>query len=491
MVGVRGVGSGIDIDSIITAMVNAERAPKTSQLDKLEQKSTTQFSALGSLRSSLANFQSALAKLNKLSIFERRSATATPSGQLSATASSTAPAGNFDVRVQQLAAGSKVALKSYAEAPTFGSGSLTISAGDPADEKTPKFTLNVDSSNNTLAGLRDAINTQGAASGFSASIITDASGSRLVLSSSRMGDGADIRVSVTPADEEPGEDETDLAELAFMPQLVDADDASKGFVAPNSTAGGGAAGVITRATSARLTVDGLQVTRNTNAIADAIEGVTLNLTKADPDTSVNVVVSQDRAGVRSNLNEFITAYNALFTTMGSLTAVVNMGEGKAPSTGALVGDAAVRGLQSGIRSALTQMQSDSGIAALAQLGVTTDKSGKLSLDQAALDKALASDFDGVAQYLAGENGLMARLDKVVAGYTKNDGVLDQRQASLRKTLTSVDQQRLALDRRVTQMKDRLLAQYTAMDTLLANMNSTSTWLNAQLSNLPGVVRKKD
>src|SRR5690606_2606131 len=161
----------------------------------------------------------------------------------------------------------------------------------------------------------------------------------------------------------------------------------------------------------------------------------------------------------------------------------------APSVGALVGDSALRGLQSGLRAELGRFQQGDSIAALAQLGITTQKDGTLALDTAKLDKALAENFDGVASFLTGDKGLMNRLDKVVSGYTKTDGVFDQRQAGLRKTLNSIDSERKALDMRIEKMQTRLLAQYTAMDTLVAKLSSTSEWLGTQLSNLPGVVKQ--
>lgn len=498
MAGITGIGSGIDIDSIITSMVNVEKAPKTNQLDKLQTKTEAQFSALGTLRSAVNTFQTAVTNLDKTSLYESRTASLSVSGFLTATASNTAPTGKYALTVQQLAVGSKVGLKSFVEpvatedTPTvepnrFSSGTLTLFAGDPNDPQTKRLALNIDAENNTQAGIRDAINEQGASLGFSASLVTDASGTRLVISSSQMGDGKDIQVQASNGGSvAPGE--IDLAELAFSPQLADPSDADAGFVAPDSTVGGGEAGVITQARSSRFTVDGLQVVRDSNSVTGVIEGVTLQLTKADPTQTINMTVGVDKSKVTSSLQQFVSAYNTLATTMGSLSAVVQLGEGVAPSVGALVGDSSLRGLQSSLRSEMTRFQ-EGGIAALAQLGITTQKDGTLELDSAQLDQVLAERFDEVAGYLTGEQGLMGRLGKVVAGYTQTDGVIDQRQSGLRKTLNSITDQRKALDLRVTQMRERLVAQYTAMDLLVAKLSSTSDWLGSQLSNLPGVAKQ--
>ncbi|MGY8828241.1 MAG: flagellar filament capping protein FliD, partial [Pseudomonadales bacterium] len=190
MVAITGIGSGIKIDEIVTAMVNAERAPKTNQLDRLEKTTVARISAMGSLTSALNTFKTAVDSLNKPSLFESRTASSSNTSALKVTASTTAPAGNYNVQVKQLATSSKVALQSVTggNTATFNSGSLTISTGSSS------FGVNITSGNNTLAGMRDAINEAGKSSGVSATIITDDSGSRLVLNSTKSGAGNDIQV---------------------------------------------------------------------------------------------------------------------------------------------------------------------------------------------------------------------------------------------------------------------------------------------------------
>jgi flagellar hook-associated protein 2 len=124
------------------------------------------------------------------------------------------------------------------------------------------------------------------------------------------------------------------------------------------------------------------------------------------------------------------------------------------------------------------------------LGITTKKDGTLSLDSAKLDTALASNYDKVATYLTGTDGLMARLSAVVKPYSTADGVLDQRQKGLQSTLTSVDKQQAALDLRIEKVQERLLSQYNAMDSLVAQLKKTSESLTGMLANLPGFVQKK-
>lgn len=583
MAGILGIGSGIDIDSIVKALVDAEKAPKTQQLDRLEKTTTSRFSALGTLKGSLSGLQTAIQNLNKPSLFETRTASSSSSGVLGASASSTAAAGKYSIQVQQLATGSKVGLKSVPAtgSPTFNSGKLTISAGSSSIE------VNVTASNNSLGGVRDAINAAGQSKGISATIVTDASGSRLVLNSSNTGVGSDITVAaledgVTAGSVSllgqafqpsaslklpafaPGADfkggnlqitagktkiDVAIGDASSLANIRDAINGSAGALAQSvsasiatdgsgneylelnyakgtalevkATSSGagttdlaalnpasgvtavsaapdsstGAAGVIGKAQSAVLYVDGLKVPSDSNTVTTAIDGVTLNLVSAQSAAdlqagkTVDVTVGVDKATVKTNIQKFVDAYNKLITTTAEQTAVVEVGEGKQPVTGALVGDSTVRGLLSGLRNELVKMTGGEGSRALAELGITTQKDGKLKIDDSKLGAALDKNFSGVADYLTGSNGLMGRLERNVNEYLKADGVLDQRTKGLQSTLKSIDSQRDALDLRIAKVQERLIAQYSAMDQLVSRLQKTSESLTNQLASLPGFVKK--
>ena len=588
MAGILGIGTGIDINSIVTAQVNAEKAPKTQQLDRLEKATTSRLSALGTLKGSLSGLQTAIQNLNKPSLFSTRTASSSSSAVLSAKADPAAIAGKYSVQVQQLATSSKVGLQSVpADASTtFSSGKMTISAGSTSIE------VDVSATNNTLAGMRDSINAAGKDKGISATIVTDASGSRLVLSSTATGAGNDIKVAVTEDGVTSGT--VSLASQAFQPSaslklpafsgapastlfqsgnlaikagtstlnvaisdgsslesvrdainaagtgqgvsasietdvagsrlvlnstngtaleltataaggtptsnpltsLNPASDVSATSSGPDSTSG--AAGVITKAQSAVLFVDGLKVVSASNTVTSAIDGVTLNLAGAQSASdlaagkTVDVTIGVDKGSVKSNIQKFVDSYNSLMNTAAQQTAVVQVGEGSNPVTGALVGDATVRGLLSGLRNELVKMTGEEGTRALADLGITTQKDGTLKIDDAKLSSALDTKFDQVANYFTGDKGLMVRLDKNVGEYLKAGGVFDQRTKALQSTLTGpggIDEQRKALDLRVSKIQERLVAQYTAMDQLVSRLQKTSESLSNQLASLPGLVKK--
>lgn len=485
MVGITGIGSGIDIDSIVKAMVDSERAPKTLQLDRLEKATTTRISALGTLTGALNTFKSSVDSLNRTSLFESRTANSSNTSVLRVSAASTAPEGNYSIQVQQLAKSSRVALQSVAggNSATFNSGALNISTGSEI------FSVQITNQNNTLAGMRDAINVAGRDRGVSATIITDDSGSRLVLSSSKNGAGNDIQVSAVENGTTTGANT--LTSQAFVPAVDPAN--TDTFLPPSSSTG--AAGVISKAQSARLTIDGLQLVRDSNRVTDALEGVTLDLASAQSSAdllegrTINVNVGVDKAGVKANLQKFVEAYNALITSTSQLTTVVSLGEGKQPVTGPLLGDASVRNVLAGLRNEMVKVTGDSGVRALADLGITTEKDGKLKLDDTKLSSALNNNFNQIAGYLAGEDGLMGRLGNSVNGYVSAGGVLKQRTDTLQGTLTGIDTQRKELELRVEKIQTRLYAQYNAMDSLVGQLKRTSESLTNQLASLPGFVKK--
>ncbi|MBC9250418.1 hypothetical protein A9179_09055 [Pseudomonas alcaligenes] len=586
MAGILGVGSGIDsIDSIVSALVSAEKAPKTQQLDRLEKTTTSRFSALGTLKGALSALQTSVQGLNKSSLFEGRTVSSSSSSVLTAKASSTVAAGKYSVQVQQLATTSKVALQSVASSSTskFNSGTLTISAGSAS------FDVDVTASNNTLTGLRDSINTAGKSAGISATIVSDASGSRLVLSSSKAGDGNDIKVTATEDGVTTGtvalttqaftpsynlqlpsfaagstatfkagdlsitsgstnlsvvvgdgytmENVRDAINLAGAGQgvsaVIETDSSGAASLKISSTSGSdlsvsatstggstgsndltalnpasgatvqvsgpnsttGAGGLINKAQSAILYVDGLEVISDSNSVTTAIDGVTLNLASAQTASdiaagkTVDITIGMDKASVKSNIQKFVDAYNTLMSTASQLTAVVSVGEDEAPVAGALVGDPTVRGLVSGLRSELVKMTGTDGIGALASLGVTTQKDGTLKIDDTKLTTALDNNYDQVAEYFAGDDGLMTRLDSNLNNYLKSGGIFDQRTTSLQSTLSDIDDQREALDLRIEKVQERLVAQYTAMDQLVAQLQKTSESLTSQLASLPGFVKQ--
>ncbi len=461
MAGITGIGSGMDIDAMVGALVAAEKAPKEAQLNRLETATTTKISALGTLRTALSSFQTALKDLNDIKLFENRSAKSSNTDLLTATASKTAQSGTYSVKVEQLATGSKTATKALEGAfTTSAAGTLTVKVGSGED-------INVEIEEGvSLTKVKEALNAALKDSGVSANLLTDpgTGKTRLVMSSSNTGEGKDVSISTSTGLE------------AFE-------------IDTESDATAEAGGVLERAQNAKFTIDGLALKSATNKVEGAIPDVTLDLVAADKDKSITVTVAQDQEGVTANIKKFVDAYNNLIKTTNSLTKVTKVGEDGTPLTGGLVGDSSVRSILSGIQNELISAGGGDGVRLLSDLGITTQKDGTLGIDDKKLKTALENNFDAVGSYFTGDTGLMNRLNNRVDGFNQTGGILAQRVSGLEATTADIKAQREKLELRIESMTARLYSQFNAMDTMVAQLSNTSSWLESTLSSLPGVVKK--
>jgi flagellar hook-associated protein 2 len=482
----NGIGSGLDIQGIVKALVDAESAPKSAQLNRLERATTAKFSGLAQFKNALSDFQTALKDLNDPALFQKRSATSGKPDIFSVTADAKASAGNFNVQVFNLAQTSKVALAGVTDpAAAVGTGTLTIDVGDTT------LDINITEGKDSLSAIRDAINAAGKESGLSASIVTDPNGgggSRLVLSSTQSGTGNDISVSVSSNAGDTG----DLSYLAFTPAAPDANFTPSPIDADNPLA----ARTISYGRDAQLAIDGINISSATNTIDDAIEGVSITLKSAQSaediakSNSVSLAVAEDRAGVKTQLEKFVSAYNKMMSTVSSLTSVTKVGgDDGEPLAAALVGDASVRSFMSAIRNELGNAQGSDGMRILADLGISTQNDGTLKIDTERLDTVLENNFEQLSSFLTGDNGILARLNNKVDPYTQTGGILESRTTALQNTLSNVDDQRDQLTLRIGKLESRLFAQFNSMDLLVGQLSGTSNYLASALDNLPGVVRQ--
>jgi len=461
MAGITGIGSGMDIDAMVGALVAAEKAPKEAQLNRLETATTTKISALGTLRTALSSFQTALKGLNDIKLFENRSAKSSNTDLLTATASKTAQSGTYSVKVEQLATGSKTATKALeGDFTTSAAGTMTVKVGSGED-------INVEIEEGaSLTQVKDALNAALKDSGVSANLLTDPSTgkTRLVMSSSNTGEGKDVSITAS------GELE------AFTINTANKATAEEG-------------GWLEQAQNAKFTIDGLALESATNKVEGAIPDVTLDLVAADKDKSITVTVAQDQEGVTANIKKFVDAYNNLIKTTNSLTKVTKVGEDGTPLTGGLVGDSSVRSILSGIQNELISAGGSDGVRLLSDLGITTQKDGTLGIDDKKLKTALENNFDAVGSFFTGDTGLMSRLNNRVDGFNQTGGILAQRVSGLEATTADIKAQREKLELRIESMTARLYSQFNAMDTMVAQLSNTSSWLESTLSSLPGVVKK--
>jgi len=433
MISAPGIGSGLDVNSIVKQLVAIERQPiNRLQADKANL--NAQVSAFGTLKSALSTFQDALASLKTVTAFQVFTATSADSAAFTATADSTAAIGSTNIQVTQLAVADKQASVGIADTGTTTLGT----AGD-----TVQFTVNgnsftVNGGGLTLTGLRDAINNATDNVGVTATILSETpTSNRLILTSDNTGTANAITTSFT------GTLGTDLGLTS-----------------------------VTAPKDAQITVDGFTVTRSSNTISDALSGVTLTLVGTNT-TAAALTISRDTDTVKTNIQSFVDAFNALKTSMDGL------------GSKELQADSTLRSIQNAIQSVLnTPPASGSSFSYLSEIGVALQKDGTLAVDSTLLDPALASNFSDVAQLLANDDqGFLFRLDNSVTGFTQFGGLIDARNDGLNDRISTVDDRISSAERRLQITEKRIRSQFTALDTLLGKLNGTSSFLTQQLSRL--------
>ncbi|MFT4823245.1 MAG: flagellar hook-associated protein 2 [Halioglobus sp.] len=394
MITAAGVGSGLDIEGLVTQLVAAERAPTANRLTREEVQLTAQLSAFGSFKGALASFQNTLTSLNDISRFSQRTTTSSDSDVVDVSSNGPVAAASYDVGVSQLAKSHSLASGSYASVTdTVGTGVLTIRFGttdytspDPGPEAYNSFgvnpergvaTLTIDSSNNTLEGLRDAINDSN--SGVSAAIVNDGSGFRLLLNSDQSGEENSLEIAVVDSGDANNTDANGLSALAFnsaatnLEQTVAAQDAI-------------------------FTVNGLTINSATNNPTDVIDGVDLTLKNLTGAIPLSISIAEDREGITELITDFVAGYNTFIETVNNLSSF----DAATGNSGALQGDFSARSIVAQVRQTLTSaVEGFNGpFSSLSEIGITTQNDGTLQVDSADLDGVLAQNFDEIVGLFA-------------------------------------------------------------------------------------------
>ncbi len=384
-----GAGSGLDLASIVTNIVTAQRQPTENLYNFKESVLQTKLSAYGTLKSELSSFQESLAGLTTVSAFQAITADSSNTDVLTIEADSTAGSGSYDVNVTTLAQANTLTSATFANrTDVVGTGTLTFKFGttdyDAATDTYNSFTQNasqatqtvtIDSSNNTLEGIRDAIND--ADIGVVASVVNNGSGYQLAFVSAQTGADNSIQVSVSDSGDGNDTDTLGLSALAFNDTATNLTQAAAGV-------------------DAALTINGINITSASNTISEAIEGATLTLQSAG---TSKASISQNQSSAKNSVKAFVEAYNSLMDTVDQLSSY----NAETEEAAALLGDATLRSITSNMRNIL--VDAVSGISGkyntLASIGIKTDSTnGKLLLDDTVLQEALDNDFDSVAKLFA-------------------------------------------------------------------------------------------
>ncbi len=457
-----GIGSGLDVNSLVSQLVAAERTPADTRLTNQDATLTAEVSAVASLKGALASLQGAAAGMTGTSSFDLRTATVGDSSFLSASATSDAVAGHYDVEVVQLATAGRISSTGFPTAgggadTTIGTGTLAINVGSA------ELKVAIDSQHSTLAQIRDAINNAADNPGVTATLITDQNGAHLVLTGNNTGLANAVSVNTTDSVDADGNtgDGSGLSQLFGMAAQDPVKDVAKDAI---------------------VKVGGFEIHNDTNTIDGAIQGVKMVLLKANATgETTSLDVARDNAGIESKAQGLVSVFNNLAAKITSLSSYNAATKSGAP----LLGDSLLIGIDSQLRRILsTPVAGISGnYTTLASVGITTNADGTLSLDSAKFQTALNADPQAVNQIFASSDGIASQLNTYLTDQLSSTGNIAARNTSLAAQQQDLQDQRDALDARMQVLQDRYLQQFTALDTLLSQMQSTSTYLTQQLQGL--------
>jgi flagellar hook-associated protein 2 len=446
-------GGTLDVQSLVSQLMAIERQP----IDKLNTKVTSyqsKISSFGTLKGLAAGFQTAVQGLKtSLGGF---SATASDTSVFSASAASTAAAGSYSINVTTLAKASKLA----------AAGQLSDTAPIGAGVSTVRFTVGTTDTDiaiaagATLQDIRTAINA--ANIGVTATIINAGGGTpyRLALSSNSTGlSNAINKITVLT-----GGDADINNLLAYNP--------TENVPAPAPAV---PMAQTVAAANADFTINGIQIIKSSNTVTDAIDGVTLTLSKEA--TPATLTVARDTSAIRTAAAGFVDAYNALTSQLKSRSAYGNA----TTAAPVLAGDGTVRIMLDQLRSIFLTGASGGTLTTLSQVGFSTQADGTLKLDSSKLTTAMTNDFADVTNLFSSATGYATRLDTWATSVVQTGGLIDARTTILNTSITEYNARISKLEVRMTFLQKQYTTTYSRLNSLLASMDNTSAYLAQQFS----------
>lgn len=451
-----GIGSGMDLSSLVSALVSADTSAQQNQITTATQAASTQLSAIGQLQAALSGVQAALSGLTDGSAFTSYTATAAGANGGNATFSATAGVGatpgTHTLVVNQLATAQSISSGAFSSSSAIvGTGTLVVGLGG----KTVGITI--DSSNNTLQGIASAINSASGNPGVTASVVNAADGAHLILTSNATGASNTISVSSSGGD--------------------------GGLSVLNYASGGSSNGMTqqTAAQDASVVLDGFTVTSASNSISNALQGVTINLSSASPGTTQTLSLGIDTQGITSDLQSLVTAYNSYISLKSSLSSY----DSSSGTAGPLLGNATLMNISNQLGSILSSAvgSSSASIQSLGDIGLDLNPDGTLSLDTTTLNNALAVNPSQVAALFNSKNGYGAQLNNSLNSFLQTGGVFDVQTQAINQQLSSLQQQQTDLNQQIADETTRYQQQFAAMDTLIADLKNSSSAITSMMSGM--------
>lgn len=449
----------IDVNGLVTQLMQIERQP-LQKISTVRSTVQTRLSAVGRIQSALSGLQDAARAMYSTSTWQSAKAASADDTAVRASASSGAPRGNYNVRVDQLAQRQSVAGPAVAGATSVvGGGTLTIQMGTAtagpgftADPARPATTITV-ASGATLTDVVSAINS--ASAGVTATIVRDGSNSRLLVRSTESGVANAFRIEVSDLDGTNG-DASGLSMAAFNP------------AAPTASA----TTLNESAMDASFRFGGMSLTSATNKIENVVQNTTIELRKQGPET-IDVNVELDEESIRKTVDKFVSAYNELNKLISDFTSY----DATAKKGGTLQGYRSVLTIQSQMRGIISGTMPTGALTRLSDAGIEVQRDGSLQVNSSRFTQALATPqnlqtlFGNNDLTTPANNGLARRITDMATQMLGTDGLISGSTQTLQRRITDLDQQKSRLETRLVQIEDRLRKTYSALD---ANVSRTSS-----------------
>lgn len=439
MSSVSSTGSSIDVNTLVTQLIAAERAPTDKRMDAVQSTTQAQLSAFGQMTSALSSLQSTLKRFDGDGALPGRKATVATDAGYTASATTTARLGSYSISVERLATAHKLQSAPASASTQIGYGRLSISVGGGV-----AIDVDIASGSGTLANIRDAINTAAAGKGVTATVVHGDAGDVLTLAATKTGSAGQLTITASGGD-------GGLGTLATS---------------------GGTLTQVSAAQDAQVRIDGVLRTSSANTIGDGLDSVSLTLTKANPGVPYSLDVGSDASSLKASVLVFVSTYNTALSQMRAL--------GQAPvdgkTAGALSGDSAPRSIMQNLRSTVSAAYGE-----LSKLGFKTAVDGSLSLDGAKFDAAITADPSAVGRMLGADGAIGKPLRAMLTGTVGGGSVLDSRTQNLNKKLKDLQKQRDNYNVHIDQLTRQYRTQFSALDALVTKMQSTSTYLSQQLA----------
>ncbi len=449
MVSAAGLGSGLDIQGLVDDLMKIERKPLTL----LENKQSTyeaQLSAYGKIKSAMSDFESAMKDMGSLEKFQVYAVDSGDENKITATVSSAASVGSYNIIVSQLASTHKLASTGFSDSTSSigQTGTIRITVG------TDSFDVVIDNDTDSLEGIKNQINLAADNTGVKATILNVDDGvggteSRLVLTADDSGSDNAITIADVSG--------IVAATLDLTTEMSPAQDA-------------------------KATVDGFNVTSSTNSFNDVVEGLNFTVKELDP-TGTTLTVTRDTDAVLESAKQFVDTYNKLLNIIDEQS---KRDYDNIDNNAILSNDSSLRQMKSDLREELLQPANNVGeFSYLFDVGITSDPTtGRLTIDDDEFNAAMDKDFSAVSRLFADSTeGYAVRYESLAKSMQDDGGIIEVRTDGINSRIESTKAKIEREERHLEIVEERYRKQFNAMDTLYSQFTATSDYLTAQLSNM--------